>query len=168
MPWHAYYRQWILSSIKGQLTQKLGTGFYALRRFLAQIRSTPPTSITMFTTLAVATALVGFHTSFATDNMTDLTDYHCPDSFIGLVIIPLLNLEVGPIQAAWQNKMDICIAMTIGKCVQTALLVIPLILFISWGMGVDDMTLAFDAFIVTCLLGSCLYVNLLIVNGKSN
>lgn len=38
----------------------------------------------------------------------------------------------------------------------------------AWGMGVKDMSLYFDGFEVATLFASCLYVNLLILNGKSN
>lgn len=51
---------------------------------------------------------------------------------------------------------------------QTALLVIPLAIFIAWGMGMKDVSLYFDGFEAATLFASCLYVNFLVLNGKSN
>lgn len=88
--------------------------------------------------------------------------------FIGIVILPLLSNDIGPIKAAWENRMDQCIASTVGKCVQTALLVIPVIIFVAWGMGQGELSLYFDSFEVASLFASSVYVNFVILNGKSN
>ena len=64
--------------------------------------------------------------------------------------------------------MDLCIMATLGKCIQTALLIIPVIVFVAWGMGIDGMTLDFGGFEIAALFASTLYVNFLISNGRSN
>ncbi|KAL6228941.1 hypothetical protein BDW75DRAFT_235565 [Aspergillus navahoensis] len=129
----------------------------------------PPHYATALISLVTATALVGFHTSFATDNLSTLmSEAHLSRSFVGVVILPLLSNDLGPIKAAWRGQMDECITSTIGKCVQTSLVIVPSIIFIAWGMGIDDMTLNFGGFEVATLFASSLYVNFLINDGKSN
>lgn len=75
-------------------------------------------------------------------------------TFVGMVILPLLSNDLGPIKAAWENHIDRFIAATVGKCVQTALLVTPLVIFIAWGMGVKDVSLYFDEFEVATLFAT--------------
>lgn len=131
--------------------------------------SKAPHDATLFVALGIASALIGFHTTFATDNLSSITgEGKLSPTFLGVVIFPLLSNDIGPIKAAWDNRMDRCLSSTVGKCVQMSLLVTPLVIFIGWGMGVDDMTLSFDGFEVISLFGSILYVNLLLMNGKSN
>ncbi|KAI9926537.1 hypothetical protein MW887_004305 [Aspergillus wentii] len=128
-----------------------------------------PFPLTTLIALIVATALIGFHSTFAIDNLSSLMeDTHISSTFIGVVILPLLSNDIGPIKAALHNKMDQCIASTVGKRIQTSLLAISLIIFIAWGMGVDTMSLDIDGFEVITLFISALYVNFVIANEKCN
>ncbi|PYI08801.1 hypothetical protein BO78DRAFT_309890 [Aspergillus sclerotiicarbonarius CBS 121057] len=129
----------------------------------------PPHTATMFIALIIATTLIGFHTTFATDNLSNLmNEANLSSTFVGVVILPILSNDLGPIKAAWEDRMDECITSTIGKCIQMSLLVVPLIIFIAWGMGVDEMTLNFGGFEVATLFASSLYVNFMILDGTSN
>lgn len=51
---------------------------------------------------------------------------------------------------------------------QVALFLIPLLVVIGWGMGRDDMNLAFDVFQVVVMFVAVLLVNYLIGDGKSH
>lgn len=131
--------------------------------------STPPHPATLVLSLLFATALIYFHSNFATDNLQGvMEDGGIGFSFLGVVILPLLSNDIGPIRAAWEDRTDRCIASTVGKCVQMALLIIPLIIIISWSWGVNDMSLNFDGFEAVTLFLSSVYVNFVIINGKSN
>jgi calcium/proton exchanger cax len=139
------------------------------RDLTVQKRPESQSIVTMFVALALATLLVGYHSTFATDNLQVLLeDRDLPFTFIGMVILPLLSNDIGPIKASWHKNMDACIALTVGKCVQIALFITPLIIFIAWAMGVDDMNLVFDGFAVICVSLSALCVRILIPNGRCN
>lgn len=51
---------------------------------------------------------------------------------------------------------------------QTALMVVPLIVLLAWGMGIDAMTLEFDSFSVAALFVSIIIVTYVVQEGKSN
>ncbi|EHA19964.1 hypothetical protein ASPNIDRAFT_39382 [Aspergillus niger ATCC 1015] len=74
------------------------------------------------------------------------------------------------VTVACKDKMDLAIGVAVGSSMQIALLVLPLIIVIGWGMvtGNDDMTLYFDAFQVILLFVAVLLVNYLIADGKSH
>lgn len=116
--------------------------------------------------MRLATTLIGFNTLFATDSLDGLmSTTSLTRSFVGIVLLPLMTNDLTPIEAAYNDKMDICLQITVGKCVQTALFVTPVIVIIGWGMGIDEMTLSFDGFEVAALLASVLYINFMIANG---
>ncbi|KAI0388298.1 hypothetical protein F5Y17DRAFT_463847 [Xylariaceae sp. FL0594] len=64
--------------------------------------------------------------------------------------------------------MDLAIGVTIGSPMQVSLFLIPLLVIIGWGIGNQDMTLAFDIFQVVVLFVAVLLVNYLISDGKSH
>ena len=69
---------------------------------------------------------------------------------------------------AVKDKMDSLIATVMGRSMQIALLLLPLIVALGWALGIDDMNLYFDGFQITILFVSVLLVNYLIQDGKSN
>jgi len=64
--------------------------------------------------------------------------------------------------------MDLAIGVAVGSSMQVALFLIPLLVVIGWGMGLDSMSLSFDIFQVAVLFVSVLLVNYLIADGKSH
>ena len=117
----------------------------------------------------VLTVLIAFNTQFATDTINGLLNQAgLSTTFVGLVILPLLNNDPTTLKTAQKDKMDLSIALTIEKCMQTALMVIPLVIIIAWPMGVDEMTLSFNSFEVVSLFASILIVNYIIQDGTSN
>ena len=69
---------------------------------------------------------------------------------------------------AVKDKMNSLIATVMGRSMQIALLLLPLIVILGWALGIDDMDLYFDGFQITILFVSVLLVNYLIQDGKSN
>jgi Ca2+:H+ antiporter len=55
---------------------------------------------------------------------------------------------------------------TVGRSIQTALLVEPLAVLTAWWMRVQGLTLAFDGFEVVSLFTTILLLNFLIVDAK--
>lgn len=118
--------------------------------------------------LVVSTVLLGFNASFATDNLDGLISHaNISTTFVGIVILPLLSNDFTIIKPAQADKMDLVLALTVGKCLQTILLVIPFTVLLGWAMH-RPMTLSFDAFEVTALFASVVYISSIIQRGKSH
>ncbi|KAI1811379.1 Calcium/proton exchanger [Poronia punctata] len=93
------------------------------------------------------------------------------EEFIGLILIPIVGNaceHATAVTVAVKDKMDLAIGVAIGSSMQVALFLIPLLVIIGWGIGNEEMTLAFDTFQVVTLFVSVLLVNYLIGDGKSH
>ncbi len=118
-------------------------------------------------TIIISTVLIAFNTQFATESINGLLNQAgLTPTFVGLVILPLLSNDLTTLIIAYQDEMDLSLALTIGKCMQTAMMVVPLVVFIGWGMRVD-MTLQFNGFEVVSLFASILIVNHIMQDGRS-
>ncbi|KAI2635156.1 Calcium/proton exchanger [Xylaria nigripes] len=93
------------------------------------------------------------------------------EEFIGLILIPIVGNaceHATAVTVAMKDKMDLAIGVAIGSSMQVSLFLIPLLVIIGWGIGNDDMTLAFDTFQIVTLFVAVLLVNYLIGDGKSH
>ena len=125
--------------------------------------------LTAVGTLIMFTTLLTFNTLFATDSINGLLEHvGISKSFLGLVILPLLSNDPTTLIVAVKDKMDLTLALTLWKCVQIALLVIPFIVILGWIMDVDAMTLNFGSFEIVVLFASILVVNYIVQDGKSD
>ena len=126
------------------------------------------TVCTAIGTVVISTVLIAFNTQFATESINGLLNQAgLTTTFVGLVILPLLSNDPTILIVAYKDKMDLSLELTIGKCMQTALMVVPLVVVIGWGMGVKDMTLQFNGFEVASLFASILIVNYIVQDGRS-
>ena len=132
----------------------------------------PPPLLTLtgaVTAIIISGTILAFNTQFATDSVQGIMAEHkISDTFMGIVILPLLSNDISALKCSIQDDMDVCIALTLERCMQTALMVVPLIVLIAWGMGVDDMTLDFDGFSVAVLFAAIIIVTYVVQEGKSN
>ena len=118
-------------------------------------------------TIVISTVLIAFNTQFATESINGLLNQAgLTPTFVGLVILPLLSNDLTTLIVAYKDEMDLSLALTIGKCMQTAMMVVPLVVVIGWGMRVD-MTLQFNGFEVVSLFASILIVNHIMQDGRS-
>ena len=60
------------------------------------------------------------------------------------------------------------LGLTLGRCVQMALLVIPFIVLLACMIGVDQMSLSFSGFEALIMLAGVLVVNYIIASGKNH
>jgi Ca2+:H+ antiporter len=91
--------------------------------------------------------------------------------FLDLILLPIVGNaaeHATAVTVAIKDKMDLAIGVAIGSSMQVALFLIPLLVAIGWGMGIDEMGLSFDVFQVAVLFVSVLLVNYLISDGKSH
>jgi Ca2+:H+ antiporter len=113
------------------------------------------------------TTLLYFCIDFAVHSVDALTaSAGVSKTFVALILLPLPNCDLSPVMHALEDDMDVTVTYTVGKCLQTALLVTPLCVLLSWGLGTEDVMLAFDGFAVVSLFAAVLLLNFLIVEAK--
>jgi Ca2+:H+ antiporter len=95
------------------------------------------------------TTILAFNTQFATDSIQGLMAQHgLSSTFMGMVILPILSNDVSVVKCATADNMDSALALTFERAIQTALMVIPLVILIAWGMQIEEMSLALNGFTV--------------------
>lgn len=119
------------------------------------------------TAFLVSTVLLYFCIDYAVNSIDNvISQTGVTRSFIGLIVLPLPNCDFTAITWASKDKMDNALSATIGKCLQTALFVLPLVVLIAWGVGVDSVTLVFDGFEIVSLFAAILLLNFLMTKGE--
>lgn len=117
-------------------------------------------------TVIISVVLVAFNTQIATDSIQALLQRRkVSQTFLSLVILPLLSIDPMAINMAIKDKMDMSIALTLEICIQMCLL---LIVLLAWCMGVDGMDPQFDGFTIATLVASIIIVAYVVQDGKSN
>lgn len=131
---------------------------------------TPSLSLIGATTaLVVSVVLVAFNTEFTTNSIQALLQRrNVSQTFLSLIILPLLSTDFLAVGVAMKDKMDMSISLTLERCMQTSLMVIPLTVLLAWIMGIDEMDLKFDGFPITALFASIVIVTYVVQEGKSN
>lgn len=90
--------------------------------------------------------------------------------FLGIILIPLIGNvaeHLVAVQVAAKNKMELSLAISVGSSLQIALLVAPLLVFISLLMG-NPLTLVFNQFELIALMAAVLIAGLVSLDGESN
>jgi Ca2+:H+ antiporter len=124
-------------------------------------------------TLTASTVVIALCAEFMVDSIDAVTKsgHGISEEFVGLILLPIVGNaaeHATAVTVAIKDKMDLAIGVAVGSSMQVALFLIPLLVIIGWGMGIDDMTLSFDLFQVAVLFVSVLLVNYLIGDGKSH
>lgn len=123
--------------------------------------------ITATLLLVGSTALLYFHIDYSVQSIDVLTKaINLSKTFVGLVLFPLANVDYTPIMLAIDGKLGQTVTQTVGKSIQTALLVMPCIMMLAWTWGLDDVTLVFNGFEVVSLFAAVLLLNVLMVDAK--
>ncbi len=90
--------------------------------------------------------------------------------FLGIIIIPIIGNvaeHLVAVQVAAKNQMELSLAISVGSSLQIALLVAPLLVFISLLMG-NPLTLVFNEFELIALMAAVLIAGLVSLDGESN
>lgn len=88
------------------------------------------------------------------------------DTFVGLILLPIPNCDFAPISLAVDDQLEQTMKYTVGRSIQTALLVEPAVVLLAWALRIPDVTLAFDGFEVVSLFTTILLLNFLVVDAK--
>ncbi|MBZ5589285.1 MAG: calcium/proton exchanger [Acidobacteriia bacterium] len=90
--------------------------------------------------------------------------------FIGIIVVPLVGNvaeHVVAVQAAWRNKMELSMAVSVGSSLQIALFVAPVLVFVSLLMG-HPLTLVFNPFEIVALFAGVLIAAFVSQDGETN
>lgn len=121
--------------------------------------------------LVVATALIALMSEFLVGSVEPMTaQLGISEFFVGIILVPIIgNIaeHVVAIEVALKNQMELSLGISLGSSIQIALLVAPLLVFISLLMG-HPLTLEFNNFELIALLGSCVIAALVSIDGRSN
>jgi Ca2+:H+ antiporter len=88
------------------------------------------------------------------------------ETFVGMILLPIPNCDFAPISLAVDDSLEQTMKYTVGRSIQTALLVEPMVVLIAWWINVSDVTLAFDGFEVVSLFTTILLLNFLVIDAK--
>ena len=126
------------------------------------------TRIGAILTIIVSTTLLAFNTQFAANSIQGIMEHHnISEKFMGITVLPLLSNDLDAIMCGYKDKLDLTLSLTLHRSMQTALMVVPLIVLIAWGMHLDRMTLDFDGFSVAATFASIIIVTYVIQEGRS-
>jgi Ca2+:H+ antiporter len=116
------------------------------------------------------TAAAAFFLMGASDSITESSSIS--SRLLGLVLLPLVAEgpeRVAAMADAYQNHMDHALDFAIGRSMQIALFVTPVLVLLGWAMHISEpMTLHFQPFETVALFLGVLMVTNLIGDGKSN
>jgi Ca2+:H+ antiporter len=90
--------------------------------------------------------------------------------FLGIILIPIIGNaaeHLVAVQFAWQNKMTLSVEIAVSSSLQIALLVGPLLVFISLLLG-HPMTLIFNVFELLALVAGVIIAVLVSADGESS
>ncbi len=92
------------------------------------------------------------------------------DVFIGVFIVAVVGNAAEhstAVLVALKNKMDLAVNIAVGSSLQVALLVAPVLVFVSYGFG-KPLDLLFTTFEIAAIVLSVGIVNLIASDGESN
>ncbi|MDF1503221.1 calcium/proton exchanger [Roseisolibacter sp. H3M3-2] len=92
------------------------------------------------------------------------------DFFVGLVVVPIIGNAAehsSAVLMALKDRMDLAVNIAIGSCVQVALLVAPILVFLGVAFG-QPMTLAFSTFEVASVTLAVLIAMAVLQDAESN
>jgi Ca2+:H+ antiporter len=90
--------------------------------------------------------------------------------FLGIVLIPIIGNaaeHLVAVQFAWENKMSLSVEIAVSSSLQVALLVAPLLVFLSLALG-HPLTLIFNTFELLALIAGVLIAALVSSDGESS
>lgn len=121
--------------------------------------------------LVVATAFVALMSEFLVGTVEHAAErLGMSDVFVGVFLVAIIGNAAEhstAILVAMKNKMDLAINIAVGSSLQVALLVAPLLVFLSYAFG-QPMDLVFTTFEIAAVALSAGIVNLIALDGESN
>ncbi len=121
--------------------------------------------------LVAATLLIAAESEFLVSSLEAVTEtLHWSQFFIGIILIPVIGNAAEHITAvsmAAKNKMDLAFEIAAGSTTQIALLVTPLLIFISLAFG-PGMDLMFNYYELAAIAMAVMIAQFISADGESN
>jgi Ca2+:H+ antiporter len=121
--------------------------------------------------LTVATSLVALLSEFLVGSIEHTARaLGMSDVFVGVFVVAIVGNAAEhstAVLVAMKNKMDLAVNIAVGSSLQVALLVAPILVFISYAMG-NPLDLLFTTFEIAAITLSIAIVNLIALDGESN
>jgi Ca2+:H+ antiporter len=126
---------------------------------------------TSMVVLLVATVFVAFLSEILVHGVEKVaSELHINKIFIGVILVAIIGNAAEhstAIYMAMRNKMDLAINVALGSGAQIALLVAPMLVFVSFCMG-KRMTLFFSEFEVMAVVVSVVILSYVTNDGECN
>ena len=90
--------------------------------------------------------------------------------FVGIILVPIIGNvaeHLVAVQVAMKNQMDLSLSIALGSSLQIALLVAPLLVFLSLLLG-NPVTLEFNHPELIAMVASSIIAALVAIDGRSN
>jgi Ca2+:H+ antiporter len=121
--------------------------------------------------LVLATIVVGVESEILVGSIEHVSQsLGLTELFIGVIVIAIIGNAAEhstAILMALKNKMDLSLNIAMGSSTQIALLIAPILVFISWLMG-TPMNLVFNEFEVVAVIAAVVIANMISSDGESN
>ena len=121
--------------------------------------------------LAGAAAAVGVESEMLVSSLHPaIAALHIPAVFVGLILIPIIGNaaeHASAILFAIQRKLDVTLEIAVGSSTQVAMLIAPLLVFISLAIG-HPMDFVFTGFEVAVAGVATVIVAVISLDGRSN
>ncbi len=122
--------------------------------------------------LAVATIFVALMSEMLVHSIAEATEsWGMTEVFVGVIVVAIVGNAAehsAAILMAMKNKMDIAVTIAIGSSSQVALLLAPVLVFLSYFVGPAPMDLVFSPLEVLAIILSAILVNFVALDGKSH
>jgi Ca2+:H+ antiporter len=122
--------------------------------------------------LTVTTVFVAVMSKFLVDSIGETTEsWGMTEVFVGVIIVAIVGNAAEhstAILMAMKNKMDIAVTIAIGSSTQVALLLAPVLVFLSYFIAPQPMDLVFSPLEVLAVVLSAVLVNFVALDGKSH
>lgn len=121
--------------------------------------------------LGVATGFAAIESELLVDSISAATrTLGMTEFFVGIIIVPLVGNaaeQFTAISMAMKDRMDLSVSIATGASTQVALLIVPLLVFISVLVG-HPLSLVFNPLEIVGLALSVIIVSLVSLDGESN
>ena len=122
--------------------------------------------------LAVSTIFVALMSEMLVHSIAEATEsWGMTEVFVGVIVVAIVGNAAehsAAILMAMKNKMDIAVTIAIGSSSQVALLLAPVLVFLSYFIGPAPMDLVFSPLEVLSIILSAILVNFVALDGKSH
>lgn len=121
--------------------------------------------------LVVATTLVAVLSEFLVGAVEHTAErFGMSDVFVGVFVVALVGNAAEhstAVLVSLKNKVDLAFNIAVGSSLQVALLVAPVLVFVSYFFG-KPLDLLFSTFEIAAIVLSVAIVNLIAIDGESN